>query len=93
LEKERYLDVILVGSIEHGPLLNDLPVHVKPAVPYFLTLLIICLHERAQMVGHDGVCLAVLEQSQGHETLLLKEPCPEVLLVFFYLSLLIAYLL
>ena len=42
------------------------------------------------MVGHDGVCLAVLEQSQGYETLLLEEPCPEVLLVFFYLSLLIA---
>ena len=36
LKKEWYPDVIPVGSIEHGPLLNDLPVHVKPAVPYFL---------------------------------------------------------
>ena len=90
MEKERYLDVVIVGSIEHGPLLNDLSVHVKPAVPYFLALLVVRLHGRAQMVGHDGVCLAVLEQSQGHETLFLKEPCPEVFLVFFYLSLLIA---
>ena len=90
LEKERYPDVVLVGSIVHRPLLNDLPVHVKPAVPHFLALLVVRLHGRAQMVGHDGVCLAVLEQSQGHETLLLEEPCPEVLLVFFYLSLLIA---
>ena len=36
LKKEWYPDVIPVGSIEHEPLLNDLPVHVKPAVPYFL---------------------------------------------------------
>ena len=92
LEKEWYPDVILVGSIEHGPLLDDLPVHVKPAVPHFLALLVVRLHGRAQMVGHDGVCLVVLEQSQGHETLLLKEPCPEVFLVFFYLPILIATL-